>query len=383
MRVAIDARMMGAEHARGIGRYIFELVQAIALSPELGCELTLIEREPDQSPFLGYSGVTHLQADAGWYSFKEQVVMPRVFAQAKADLVHVPHWNVPVLYRGPLCVTIHDLLLRHQANSAKASRRAQPVAMMKRLGYRYALHQAIYRSRTIFVPTQFVAQDVHRLYSGVENKTIVTGEGLTHLPTPDTRRVPTKPFLLYVGSAYPHKRLDLLIDVWSDLQRRYPELELVIAGELDVFMCEYRAEVEKRRLPRVHFLGRVSDAELAALYDAAQLFIFPSSHEGFGLPPLEALSRGCPLVSSDAMSLPEVLRDTSATFFQSGNRDAMLRVIEDLLPRTTELRRQLEDVSENIFERFVWRQVAKRTVEGYQRAFDSHVSSSTSSPHRG
>ena len=179
MKIGIDARMMGPENTRGLGRYIQELTAAmVQIAPEH--EFVLVVRSPDH-PLSDYPNVRTVVADVPWYSWQEQRQMPRVLRDLKTDVVHIPHWNVPLTYSGPLVVTIHDLLLRHQPASAKASTRSWPVRMIKRAGFRLVLDHAIRVARRICVPTEFVQRDLEHLYPKTMGKVIVTGEGITTL----------------------------------------------------------------------------------------------------------------------------------------------------------------------------------------------------------
>jgi len=367
MRIAIDARMMGPTVTRGIGRYTEELIRGLL---DLGTDdiFILIVRALDASPFVGHPRVEHIVADIPRYGIAEQLKMARVFRQANADLVHVPHWNVPILFRGPLVVTIHDLILLHQPSSAKASLRHPLIGWIKRLGHRLVLADVMRKARMICVPTQYVAEDIKKYYRVPSARLTVTGEGIAGLPPPDFAGIPQEKFLLYVGAAYPHKRLDLLLDVWKVIAEKYPDRSLVLAGEMDVFMQRLRDRAAAESVPRVVFTGRVSDARLSALYRRAEAFVFPSSDEGFGLPPLEALSFGCPVIASDASCLPEVLPAQGVSFFRSNDASGMIRAIDAVLSAGSSARKQAEEARQALRERFSWRAVAKATYQAYFHA---------------
>ena len=367
MRIAIDARMMSPLNARGIGRYIEELVRGMLGQANPTDRFVLLTRQPGASPFLNHPLVEHQTADIQWYTLAEQLRMPHLLREAKADLVHVPHWNAPLLYRGPLVLTIHDLILRHQTTSAKASTHHPLFAATKRFGYRLLLADVIHKAQHLFVPTQFVANDVQTLYPSTRGKITVTSEGIGNFPVEDTRLVPNQPYLFYVGSAYPHKRLDLLFRAWKQLHTQHPDLQLVIAGEKDVFMERHLAWVREHQLPRVQFLGRISDAALAALDHHALAFVFPSSQEGFGLPPLEALSVGTPVVSSDSSCLTEVLPKEGVFFFRDSDLNGMINAIEAVLRDPMRARSQVAVQQSLLRTRYAWQDVAARTLEGYRR----------------
>ncbi len=346
MRIAIDARMMGAGNTRGIGRYIKETVGALEA---LGSEHEFVL----------------LQPPIRWYTFAEQWKMPRVIRDAKADVLWVPHWNVPILYRGPLVITIHDLLLRHQSQSAKASTKNFVIAWLKRIGYHIALWNALHQAKAILVPAQEVARDVIAHYPFTKSKIVVTGEGVTSLISPVSSAyiLPPTPYILYFGSAYPHKRLDLLLEMWSQLSAKHPELSLVIGGEQDVFMSRVMNEVKRLNLPRVKFTGRLSDEDLATLLDHAAAHVHPSSFEGFALPSLEALSLGCPTVVADIPVLRELLPGDGVFFFKNGDADDMLRAIEAVLADRDAAASAARRGGEQAAVRHNWNLVAQKTID--------------------
>lgn len=380
MRIGIEARMMGAENTRGLGRYIQELVSAM-LEVEPENEYVLVTRNQEHA-LASHPRIRTVVADVPWYSVREQVTMPRILKGLHADVVHVPHWNVPLSYGGPLVVTIHDLLLLHQPSSANASTRSWPVRFAKSAGFRATIRHAINSARVICVPTEFVKRDLLTFFPQADSKIIVTGEGISNLLSkvessmsqvtdvspfqPSTLNLKQK-FLLYVGSAYPHKRLDLLLSAWKHVSTRYPDMDLVIAGEADAFMHRAQTMVEADKLPHVEFLGRVTDSRLASLYRDALALAWPSSFEGFGLTPVEALMQGCPVISSDAACMPEVLGNKGVVYFNSGSRDGIIDAINTVVDNLEKYRKEAKEIQSALSERHSWKKAAALTLSAYRR----------------
>lgn len=367
MRIVIDARMMGPGKTRGIGRYIEEVIRGMLPHLKENETLVLLERDPEHSPFTG-SRIEHQRADIPWYGIAEQFRMPGLIKRTKPDLYWVPHWNAPVFYRGPAAITIHDLLLMHVPSSAKASTRSFVTRLMKRLGYRLVIKTAIARARVILAPSQFVADDLRKRFPMSRSRVVITGEGMTKFPASVRPEHLPDSYLLYVGSAYPHKRLDLLLEAWQKVSENHPTLHLVLAGEKDVFMKKQQRISESRGLQRIHFMGRVSDAELASLYEHAKAFIFPTSFEGFGLPPLEALAHACPVIASDIPVLKEVLPETGTTFFQNGSANDMIRAISKVLEQGEKAREAARLGGREAQAMHDWDSVAKRTLAALRDA---------------
>lgn len=367
MRITIDARMMGAGAARGIGRYIEELVRAM-LAVDPSHTYILLERHPETSPFLAHPSVKHVRADIPWYGWKEQVRLPGIVKKTMPDIVHIPHWNVPVLDRHPRVVTIHDLILLEDPDSASVTTRGPFVAAVKRAGYQFALKDAVKKSRCILVPSDFTKSWIEKRFASHAPIT-VTGEGMPAPIASAWREADAEhPYLLYVGSAYPHKGLDTLIDAWKSAETRHHGLSLVIAGKDDAFMRRLRERTAASGLRSVRFLGEVSDARLLSLYAEALGFVFPSLWEGFGLPPLEALSAGCPVLASRAASLPEVLGTGGILYFNPTDPNAILDAIETLLRDPRGIRGSARQHAAELHRRHDWRLAASQTLKAYEEA---------------
>ncbi len=372
MRIGIDARMMSPDATRGIGRYTEELIRALLqAAPEH--RYVLVTRRTVH-PFMSHPSVETVVEDIPWYGVEEQVRMPSVLRSLHADVVHIPHWNVPLAYTGPLIITVHDLLLRHTPLSARVSLRHPAIAFVKRMGYRVTLWNALRRASVVLAPTNFTETDIVHFYPWTKGKVCVTGEGMLHgyalSPTrrpeaPTSAPHPPEEYLLYVGSAYPHKGLDLLLDVWATLEQEHSRLHLKIVGKEDEFMRRVKDRVRAEGMHRVEFLGYVDEEGLYPLYRDALAFVFPSQFEGFGLPPLEAIHAGCPVVSSDASALPEVLGD-AAVFFRHDSKNAMLHAIESVVRDPRGARQRAVEALPMLEERHSWQRAAAKTLEAYR-----------------
>jgi hypothetical protein len=368
MRIGIDARMMGANNTRGIGRYIQELYAAMVQTrPDL--EFVVFAKTCNHA-LNKYPNVETVIADINWYGFKEQISLLKIFRKAKVDLMHFPHWNVPVFYNGPFVLTIHDLLLKHKKHSAKASTRFFLIRLLKRMGYKMVLDNAIKKASAICVPTNFVAEDLEYYFPEQKQKILVTGEGITKLSI-GANEHPHYQYFLYAGSAYPHKRLDLLLQAWNELSKIYPDQHLIVAGEMDIFMERVKKQARFMDLQRVHFLGSVTDEELGCLYQNANVLIFPSEFEGFGLPPFEALSLGTPVVSSDARPMADILGNKGVVYFKSGDKDGMIEAVKAVVDNLESMRNQAKNAGQSLQEKFNWEHAALLTMKAYDFAINS------------
>lgn len=255
--------------------------------------------------------------------------------------------------------------------------------MASRMYYRFknqvmrniVLKQGIGRARAIIVPTEYVKKDVTKTFKVRRNRIVVTYEAVDkgfYAPRINLEKFGiNKPFLLYVGNAYPHKNLERMILAFGRLTTRYLlDYQLVIAGRKDSFHQGLEEAVQEANLTdRVIFTDFVTDYELAGLYKNAKLYIFPSLSEGFGLPPLEAMAHDLPVISSNATCLPEVLGE-AAEFFDpksiNGMSEAMLKVLSD-----EKLAKKLIVSGRKQIKKYNWNKTAKQTLEVYQKALRS------------
>lgn len=384
MRILIDARMMGAGNTRGIGRYIEEILKAmIAQKPDH--QYVLLERDPSVSPFADHPSVEHIKADIPWYGLAEQLKLPEIVASANADIFFAPHWNIPYNIPSPvarrplpLVIFIHDLILLEEPSSANVSTRGPLIRWIKRIGHRIILKRALSMAKVILVPTHHVGNRIKYYYPEITTRIIVTGEGMpqgwvagsgdrvSENPTHHAPRATH--YLLMVGSAYPHKNHAAVLEAWKAISRKYPELHLRIVGTKDTFMERVMKRANALKLSNVEFLGQLSDEELDRVYEGALALVFPSRWEGFGLPPLEALAHGIPVLSSNASCMPEVLGDRGVIYFNPDSPDAIVKAVENLLRDPGGVHEEAIQAIALLRTRHDWKIAAARTIRAIEEA---------------
>lgn len=370
-RIVIDGRWI---KQTGIGRCVEETLRHL-LEIDHDNHYILLVRDEDRARLdLKNPNLELVSANITWYTAAEQTKLLKLIKSLKPDLVHFTNFNFPILYRGRFVVTIHDLtLLRFKnINAAKYSRvvyHARDAVM------RSVMRLAVKRSKAIIAPSQFVAQEIAKKYHIPKAKLSVVywaaRQPYQRASVDKSELGINRPYLLYVGNAYPHKNLERLIMAFGKLITDYMlDFQLVIVGKKDTFHAALEKEVRDAKLEkRVIFTDYVSDRELAGLYKGAAIYVFPSLSEGFGLPPVEAMSYDLPVASSNATCLPEVIGD-AAEFFDPTNIDDMARVIASLL--SDDYRRdQLRKLGRARVRDFDWLTSAEATLEVYQKALRS------------
>jgi len=380
MRIGIDARFYGPV-GKGLGRYTQKLIENLEKvsakggSASGGDHQYFIFLRKDN--FADYQpkakNFQKVLANYKWYTFEEQFKFPRLLNKYDLDLMHFPHFNVPIFYFRKFVVTIHDLILIHFP-TVRSSTLSPFLYWIKFLGYKTVIKSAIRRSSRIIAVSNFTKNDILANYKSVpEEKIEVTYEASEDFcmlsPNKDkeilARYGIMKPYVMYVGNAYPHKNLERLVLVFKKLKKKKKDLKLVFVGNEDYFYRCLKEMVKKEKAGGIIFVGYVPDYELDTFYHNAEAFVWPSLYEGFGLPPLEAMAKGTPVISSDHACMKEIL-ESSAYYFDAENIDNMVSSIEKVLENKN-LRRELTDKGYKQIEKYSWKRMARETLEIYEK----------------
>ncbi len=389
MIIGIDARFYGPV-GKGLGRYTQEITDRIVKLNELRPELNLsfvVFLSPDNYDEFNYKSerVKKVKLPFRWYSLAEQIKFPFYIKKHQIDLIHFPHFNIPIFCPCKFIVTVHDLILT-RFPTMRATTKSRIVYFLKNLAYRFVIHHALKKSEKIITVSEFTRQDIINLFKVNPEKIALSYEGVSDLKARNDRahteksgdsssaleNIPDK-FLLYVGSAYPHKNLERLLEAFKLLKESGSDISLLFVGRADYFydkLKSYAKELallqDSSSLARVIFLGHVSDSNLDTLYSKARAFIFPSLYEGFGLPPLEAMSASCPVLSSKEASLPEILGD-NALYFDAKNVEDIVKKI-NVIDRDEELRQRLIISAKSWIQKYSWQDCAEKTFDIYLKS---------------
>jgi glycosyltransferase involved in cell wall biosynthesis len=350
----------------GIGTYLKNLLENYArvecdFSFRLACPQEEFVRE------FGSARFTWIRADAPIYGLREQWQIPRV---AKgSDLLHCPHYNVPCFYRGKLLVTIHDLthimdrtfrrtlssLVYARPMLAIASRKADHIVTVSEFTRRQIVER-------LGVPPEKVTV----IYHGISSHFRVCNHAEAFQAASSALQL-RRPYLLYIGTLKPHKNIPTLIRAFALLRgRKKVEQQLVIVGDDPrwkeglVSLCSQLGIAG-----HVSFFPHVAHAILPQVYAGADSMVMPSFIEGFGLPVLEAMACGAPVVCSRAASLPEVAGN-AAEYFEPTSVEDLAAAMEGVLS-STERQAELRRKGLERAKLFSWEECARRTLEVYRK----------------
>ncbi len=364
MRVVLDARAISWT---GIGRYTRRLLEHLALF-DADTEYVVLLRGEDETTWIPPGpNFRPLVSDARPYRLDEQTLLPRQIRRVRPDLVHFPHFNVPVGYREKFVVTIQDTTMLRFSSHCDTSVWKQPVRLSKRTLARLTMASAVRRAHKVLAPSQYTADDLERMFKADPGRTVVIRYAVDP-PATDPEPVPGvsgEPYLLYVGNAYPHKNLGTLIGATEDLVKDHHQLRLVIAGPPDECSHRLRSTVQTSAVgDHVMFVGQVTDRQLSWLYRHAALFVLPSFSEGFGFTGLEAMAHETPVVAARATCLPEIYGE-AAQYFDPHVKAELVTAVDTLL-RDEGRRASLASAGITQAGTYSWDAMARATLEAYR-----------------
>jgi glycosyltransferase involved in cell wall biosynthesis len=355
----------------GISRYTVELAKALANLAD-GPEITLLQAGP--APALD-GGAFRKVALPGCRRLPGLMTLGNFLVAWQArrlalDVIHDPIGVAPFLFgagRAKMVVTLHDVFPWSYPGAS---------TLLENIIYRHWLPRTIGRAHSVITASEQSRKDILRFLPISPARLSVLPYGVAAcfhpLPAPDARDClihrfdVSFPFILYAGPTAPRKNVARLVEAFARLAEEFPLIRLILAGSqtgkttsMDPFSAGGRLS------DRILRIGPVSDSDLAALYNRCDLFVFPSLYEGFGLPPLEAMACGAPVVCSYAASLPEVVGD-AARLVDPADTRALTDAMREVLAHP-ELRAEMQKKGLLQARKFSWERNALETMEVYRK----------------
>lgn len=366
MKIGIDCRMW---NETGVGRYIRNIVRELSVLDQQN-EYVLFFMEDTFEQVELPNNFKKVKANIRWHTFAEQLKLPWIFFKENLDLLHVPHFNVPILYPRSYVSTIHDLTIL-RVNTGRATTKSYPMIVLWRVAFRLVLLSTILRSKYIFTVTNSVKEDLIETFGIKREKLVVSPAAVSKrykkTSSEEIVRVKekynlNKPYLYYVGNAHPHKNLERLIEAFEIISKRDNNLLLALGGKKDFFYTRLEDEWKDKPIyEKVRFLGFVDEEDMPALYSGAEAFVNPSMYEGFGIQLLEGFSCGTKMVCSNTTSLPEVGGD-AAYYFDPRSVDNIAETVLFALQDNNEEKVRL---GYDRVKHYSWKESAKTVLSVY------------------
>jgi glycosyltransferase involved in cell wall biosynthesis len=371
MKVAINAILVN-DQSSGVGNYIRGLADGLDRTFTPGIAKIDVFKRSDVECGSGWRRLqyrtVHLAASArivriGW----EQCILPRELARSY-DVLHAPAYVAPIASPIPTVLTVHDTIALEQPDLCSHANRWH---------YQLLMPASLRRAAAIIVPTEWVrARVIHNL-PDTAKKIVVIHEGVGDLfrsapedcQTADIKRELrlSGRTVLFVGNIEPKKNLGNLLAAFGRLREQFPDVQLVLAGRTGWKVQSLLRNLRARRgAGGVVTTGYISTERLRALYRAADVFAFPSTVEGFGVPPLEAMASGTPVVTSTAGAVAEVVGD-AALKVDPFDVDGWARALGSVLENSN-LRCELRERGLARSRKFSWDVAARQTFEVYTEA---------------
>lgn len=359
MHIAIDARIISSTTGRYVERLLHHLEKIDTTN-----QYTILVKQKDSDYWKPSNPNFSIKiADFKNYTFEEQIGFLKLLNSLNADLVHFCTPEQPVLYRGVKVTTIHDLTLLKTYNPDKN----WFIYHFKQLVGQGVFRHVVRSSKYVITPTDYVKDDIVKTLGGSASKITRTYESAEFVSDKSTPYpLPSKRFILFVGQQSDYKNPLRLAEAHQKIIKKYPDLHLVFVGKIDSAGRRTQDVIKKRGYKNIVATGFVSDSELNWLYQNCKAYIFPSLSEGFGLPGLEAMIQGAPVVSSSATCLPEVYGD-AAHYFDPLDVSDIAHKIDEVLS-DSQLRKQLILNGQKQVKKYSWKKTAEQTLEVYQRA---------------
>lgn len=361
--IVVDARGL---RASGIGRYIREVLTALLADPRFGRVKLLGEVDAVRgfcAPLDGGEKVEAHPYPYGFYSPRAQLAWPalRLRGAAQADVAFFPHYDAPMvgLPRRSV-VTVHDLIHFKVPEAFSPWRR--------RVG-KVLLHRGVRAAARVLTVSEATSRDLVEWFPSAAPKlrVVPNGVGPFFRPSPEGERrdLPpgvASPYLLCVGNRKPHKNLAAAVETLAELRAERPDLSLVVAGDVyDGWEAVLRRAEALGVRDRLVEMEGVNDAQLRSLYSGCEALLFPSLYEGFGLPVLEAMACGAPVVASNRSSVPEVVGD--AGLLADPERPAEMAAAVLRLRREPGLREELVRRGRERAAAFTWERAAREILD--------------------
>lgn len=369
-RIGINAHLLSGEagyRRAGIHRYIAQVVRHLPWEEDGPTYVVYTRQTSDVAAQPGKTAVsTRLPTERRLLRILwEQLIWPWQARRHRLDLLHGMAFVTPILSRIPTVVTIFDLSFMHYPHSFPAAQRWYLTAMTRR---------TCRRARRIITISESGRQDVHRFFAIPLSRIDVVRPGLDSAYRPPTTKQMDvfrrqkglqQRTVLHVGTLQPRKNIPLLLDAFTRLAD--PDLQLVLVGGKGWLFDEIFQQVEALGITQnVHFTGYVPDEELPLWYAAADLFVFPSLYEGFGMPVVEAMACGTPVVAADTSSIPEAVGDAGLLCDPHSAGDLaqrMASVLYDAAQSDKMRRLGLQHA-----QQFSWETAGRETAVVYQKA---------------
>lgn len=377
MRIGIEGQRLFRREKHGMDIYVLEVIKALQQLDKKNEYVVFVKDDEDKDCLKETDNFRIVTVPGGNYALWEQINLPRAAKQYGVDVLHCTSNTAPLFPTTPVVVTIHDLIYMEKSEGDNTATLYQRVGNQYR---RLIVPQVAKRCRRVLADSEYTRQDILKLFRLPERQVQVSYLGVSpklaqslkpeRLPEIRQRYNLPENYFFYLGNRDPRKNMRNVLNAFGAFTKVDSDVELVVTGKPPVFWDELIAQPGNELLAeRTRFIGFVEAEDLSGLYAQAELYLYPSLSEGFGLPILEAMSCGVPVITSTTTSMPEVGGDVAVLvdpFRPEEITQAMVTLHNDPV-----LRRQKVEQGLRRVESFSWQRTAREVLATYQEVYAS------------
>lgn len=367
MKILIDARVI-SDKMHGIARYSYNLIENIA-EIDTENEYILLSGYTELQVFSSrYKNFKFIKCNTPLYSIREQLIIPPILKRERADLYHSPTFSAPIYQPCKVIMTVHDMIHLISGKS------------IHKLYYKNIVKRAMMKAAAVITVSEHSKCDIIKWIGIPEKKIHVTYNGIEERfkPSPD-KTLPDEikkgygisdRYILFVGNQKSHKNVTVILKAFKmAVEKERLTHHLILVGIKEDIIEDKKNEIGDKFNNRIIYIDNLTDDDLIKLYQFADLFLSPSLYEGFGLPMLEAMACGIPVITSNRTSIPEVTGDAAILVDPENIQEianAIGKVLKDENLRKDLIRKGLERA-----KMFSWKKMAEETLELYERTYES------------
>jgi len=357
MLIAVDGNEANVKEKVGVSIYSFNLLHYFKKKANNQLKFLILLKENPKETMPKSNNFFRYEVVKGSFFWSQLFLPVHLFLKKDIDIFFSPAHYLPRFIKIPSVVTVHDLSYFYYPDDFL------PSDLYKLKNW---TKYSVYKAKKVIAVSKTTKKDLMKFYQLPDEKIEVIYNGyeknLITQPPKNKNWIKDKNYILYVGTLQPRKNITILIDAFYQFIKSYPEFKLIIAGKKGWLFETIFQKVEKLKLKnKIIFTHYVSDQKLVSLYQNAFCFVLPSFYEGFGIPILEAMSFGCPVISSFASSLPEIGADACLYFDPKNSEDLYNKLI--LLKENQDLRNNLIAKGRKRVKFFSWEKCARETLE--------------------
>ena len=373
MKIAIDARLYSGTSGR-VAREFLDRLHGI--DPDNEYFILMLKKDIELFKPEGLN-IHVIEADIPYYSFAEQILLPKLLDDIKPDLAHFFMPQQPLLYKGLKTTMIHDLILYDiPFKKPLKGLNGWMRNTVKPMVFRKILPRLIADSAAVVTPSNYVTDQIKTRFSPQKVVTIYNGTSPISDKEPEQLSGFLAPFICFAGNLFPYKNLRKLVLALPAIRLQIPHLELVIVGKKTGLAEELEHWIKQNNIEGVRFTGFISDEQLSWVYQNAKALVHPSLSEGFGLTGLEAMHENTPVASSNATCLPEIYGDAALYFDPNSSEDIAEKTVQ--LIQDEELRAELRSKHKDRLALYSWDRMSEQLVELFKDVLEAKNSKSDS-----